>query len=223
MVGVHRVVPDPRHPLAALIDLVAQAEDFEELLALRAITDPLAADALDAISLVAPADRYTGRRASLVMAPFLRLGPSRFSPGTYGVLYTADALPVAIRESSYHAGRYLEAAHMTAPTTVPRYALELTLNEREHLDIRRGGAHDVHDMQIYDPLVYAAAQALGAKLRTEGRQGVWYDSVRAPGGTCYGTFRPVAIEDVMDTSRELELAWDGSAITEYREINTHAL
>ncbi len=112
---------------------------------------------------------------------------------------------------------------MTAPTTVPRYALELTLNEREHLDIRRGGAHDVHDMQTYDPLVYAAAQVLGAKLRAEGRRGVWYDSVRAPGGTCYGTFRPVAVEDVADTARELELAWDGSAITEYREINTHML
>ncbi len=41
--------------------------------------------------------------------------------------------------------------------------------------------------------------------------------------TGIGTLHPVAIEDVTDTSRELALAWDGSAITEYREIDTHAL
>jgi len=223
MVGVHRVVADPQYPLAALIDLVAEPEDFEELLALRAITDPVAADALGAISLVAPQDRYTGRRASIVMAPFLRLGPSRFSPGTYGVLYTADALLVAIRESSYHASRYLNATHMTAPTKVPRYALEFAVDERDHMDIRRGGAHDVHDAQIYDPITYTAAQALGARLRAGGRHGVWYDSVRAHGGTCYATFRPSAVDNVSDTALKLELEWDGSAITGYREITTHRL
>src|SRR5271156_1885085 len=126
MVGVHRVVADPQYPLAALIDLVAEPEDFEELLALRAITDPVAAEAPGAISLVAPQHRYTTRR---------------FSPGTYGVLYTADAFLVAIRESSYPASRYLNATHMTAPTKVPRYALEFAVDERDHMDIRRGGAH----------------------------------------------------------------------------------
>ena len=223
MVEVHRVVPDPRHPLAALIELVERPEDFEELLALRAMTDPIAADALERISLVAPANRYTGRRASIVMAPFLYIGPSRFSPGTFGVLYTADSLLVAIRESGYHAARYLEATHMTAPASVPRYALELTLDDRDHFDIRIGGAHDVHDPRIYDCRAYDAAQALGARMREDGHQGVWYNSVRATGGTCYGTFRPVAVVDVGETAHELELVWDGSAITQYREITTHSL
>jgi hypothetical protein len=41
------------------------------------------------------------------------------------------------------------------------------------------------------------------------------DSVRPPGGTCYGSFRPVAVADVSDTATELELEWDGTAIVEY--------
>lgn len=223
MVEVQRVVPDPRHPLAALVDLVERPEDLEELLALRALTDPVAADALQNISLVPPHDRYIGPQMSIVMRPFLTIGQSRFSPGTYGVLYTADALVVALRESSHHAGRYLRAAHMTEPMIVPRYGLELILDELGHVDIRHGGAHDVHDPAIYDPDAYGAAQVLGARLRADGHQGVWYDSVRAPGGTCYATFRPVAVKSVADTVREIELVWNGAAITEYREVKTHRL
>lgn len=102
---------------------VRRPEDFEELLAPRAITDPVAADALEAISLVAPADRYAGRRAPVVMAPFLDPWSSRFSPGKYGVLYTADSLEVAAREHGCHAGRILASAHVTTPASLPRYGL----------------------------------------------------------------------------------------------------
>jgi hypothetical protein len=223
VVEVHRVVPDPRHPLAALANLVDRPEDLEELLALRALTDPLAVDALHEISLVPPRDRYIGPRASVVMTPFLLVGPSRFSPGTYGVLYTADAFIVAVRESSYHAGRYLRAAHITEPAIVPRYGLQLDLDPSNHADIRQGGADDVHEPAIYDPLVYDAAQSFGSRLRANGRPGVWYDSVRSAGGTCYATFKPVAVKDVAESVREIELLWDGAAITEYREVTTYQL
>jgi hypothetical protein len=170
-----------------------------------------------------PQDRYTGRRASIVLGPFLTIGESRFSPGTYGVLYTADARIVAVRESSYHASRYLKATKITEPATVPRYALELVLDDSDHVDVRRGGAHDARESAIYDPDTYAAAQRFGSRVRADGHQGLWYDSVRAPGGTCYATFRPVAVKDVADTIREIELFWDGTAITEYREVETHSL
>jgi hypothetical protein len=143
------------------------------------------------------------------MAPFLIIGQSRFSPGTYGVFYTADAFIVAARESSYHAARYLRAAGFADPIIVPRYELQLTLDDSDHLDIRSGGAD--------------TAQAFGARARASGRQGIWYDSVRSPGGTCYATFKPAAVRSVKGTARELELVWDGNAITEYRELKTHTL
>jgi hypothetical protein len=223
VVDVHRVVPDPRNSLAALADLVEQPEDLEELLALRALTDPLAADALTNVSLVSPADRYLGPRASVVMAPFLIIGQSRFSPGTFGVLYTADEFIVAVRESSYHAGRYLRAAGIADPIIVPRYELQLTLDASDHLDIRNGGADDVHRPALYDPVSYDRSRAFGAQVRADGRQGIWYDSVRSLGGACYATFKPIAVRNVKGTTRELELIWNGSAITEYRELKTHTL
>lgn len=216
-------MPDPRPPLAALADLAEQPEDLEELLALRALTDPLAVDARSNLSLVPPEDRYVGARASVVMAPFLIIGQSRFSPGTFGVFYTADAFIVAVRESSYHAARYLRAAGFADPIIVPRYELQLTLDDSDHLDIRSGGADDVQQVAIYDPISYDTAQAFGARARASARQGIWYDSVRSPGGTCYATFKPVAVRNVKGTARELELVWDGNAITEYRELKTHIL
>ncbi len=216
-------MPDPRPPLAALADLAERPEDLEELLALRALTDPLAADARSNLSLVPPEDRYLGPRASVVMAPFLIIGQSRFSPGTFGVLYTANAFIVAVRESSYHAGRYLRAAGIADPINVPRYELQLTLDDSDHLDIRRCGADDALEEAIYDPISYDAAQAFGARTRASGRQGIWYDSVRSSGGTCYATFKPAAVRNVKGTARELELVWDGNAITEYRELKTHTL
>ena len=224
MVNVRRVVTDPRHPLAALFELVERPEDIEELLALRARVDPLAAAALKNIALVAPADRYSGPRAALVMGPFLNIWPSRFSPGTYGVLYTAQNLDVATREHGFHLGLAMLATHAPA-SMLPRSAIDLKLDDSTHRDIRAGGAHDVKNPAIYDPNPngYGAAQALGASVRAAGGPGLRYDSVRAPGGTCYGTFRPAAVRTVGAATTELELVWDGTAIVECREIRTHHL
>ena len=118
-------------------------------------------------------------------------GPGAAIVMGYGVLYTADAFMVAMRESGHHAGRYLSAASITDPAVIPRYAVALLLDDSDHLDIRRGGTQHVHQQAIYDPKGYSAAQVLGARLRDDGHDGLWYDSVRSPGGTCYATFRPL--------------------------------
>jgi RES domain-containing protein len=216
MVTVHRVTPDPRPPLAALADLVEDPADLDELLELRATIDPSARDALGALRLVPPQDRYAGPHAAVLMVPFLRLGPSRFSPGTYGVLYAADGLDVALRESAHHAARLLAATAAVA-ARIPRVALTLELDDGNVADLRRvsGG-----DPAIYDPDNYAQSQRAGREARTSGASGVWYDSVRASTGTCYGVFRPAAVTTVHDRSEEVVLIWDGARITRYEVIRT---
>jgi len=214
MVTVHRVTPDPRPPLAALAELVEDPADLDELLELRATIDPAARDALGALRLVPLADRYVGPHAAVVMTPFLRLGPSRFSPGNYGVLYVADALDVALRESAHHAARLLSATKAAA-TRIPRVGLTLELDDRNVKDLRRASGGDV---AIYDPDDYAVSQRAGREVRASGATGVWYDSVRASTGTCYGVFRPVAITSVFDRSEEIVLIWDGIRITRYEVI-----
>lgn len=223
MVSAHRVVPDPRPVLADIVKLLERPEDLEELFALSALTDPVVAEALSNISTIPLADRYSGPRTAIVMAPFLQPGASRFSPGTFGVFYSADALIVAVRESAYHAARLFLGTHAAAPATIPRYGLTVTLDEQRHADIRRGGPHDVRDEHVYDPSDYSAAQQLGIAMRRAGHDGVWYDSVRSSGGTCWGTFRPAAVRSVGDEIIEMELLWNGQAINEYRVIASHSL
>jgi hypothetical protein len=214
MVTVHRVTPDPRPPLAALADLVEDPADLDELLELRSTIDPAARDALGALRLVPLRDRYSGPHAAVVMAPFLRLGPSRFSPGTYGVLYAADAVDVALRESAHHAARLLSATGAVA-ARIPRVALTLELDDGNVKDLRRASGGD---SAVYDPDDYAQSQRVGREARNGGATGIWYDSVRAPTGTCYGVFRPAAIMTVHDRSEEVVLIWDGNRITRYEVI-----
>ncbi|HEX3469283.1 MAG TPA: RES family NAD+ phosphorylase [Candidatus Elarobacter sp.] len=219
MVTVRRVVADPRPPLAALAELVEDPADLDELLELRALVDPSARDAAGSLRLVPSGDRYAGPHAAVVMGPFLRPGLSRFSPGTYGVLYVADSLDVAIRESAYHAARLLSASH-APPGRIPRVALTLDLDERNVLDVRRASGGDV---AVYDPDDYRAAQAAGRTARETGSDGVWYDSVRAPSGTCYAVFRPAAVATVHDRSEELVLVWEQDRIERYELIRSVAL
>ena len=216
---LRRVVADPRPPLAALAELVDDPADLDDLLALRALVDPVARDAAGALRAIPVADRYGGTHAAVVMGPFLTPGASRFSPGTFGVLYAADGLDVAVRESAYHAGRYLTASAAPAGR-VPRVAVTLDLEDRNLADIRAvsGG-----DAALYDPVNYSAAQRVGVEERTRGRDAVWYDSVRAPGGACYGIFRPAAVLTVYDVSEELALVWDGARIERYELIRSVAL
>ena len=218
MVALRRVVADPRPPLAALAELVDDPADLDVLLELRAPADAVARDALGALRMIPVADRYGGPHAAVVMGPFLQPGPSRFSPGTFGVLYAADSTDVAVRESAYHAARYLAASNAPAGR-IPRVALTLQVDDTNVTDVRAGSGGDV---AIYDPdpANYGGAQRLGLELRKRGVDGVWYDSVRAPGGTCYGIFRPAAVARVDDVSQEVALVWDGVRIESYELVRS---
>ena len=217
---VHRVVADPRPGLSALAELVDDPADLEELIALRGMTDPIAREAARAIVLVPESDRYLGAHAAVVMAPFFWLSPSRFSPGTFGVLYVANALETAVRESAYHAAAKLRASGAGAQA-VPRVAVVLELRHEGHVDQRRS-APGV-DPMIYHPADYRAGQAVGEKLRAAGKDVVVYDSVRHPAGVCYAVFRPRSIRTVRDDATELSLEWDGTEIPSYAVVTRHHL
>jgi hypothetical protein len=232
---VHRVVTDPSPGLSALAELVdpEHPEDLEELIALRNETDEVARSvAIEMLSLVAPEDRYVGPHAAVVMAPFMWRSASRFSPGTFGVLYTATSLDTAVREAAYHASAVISASVNSPPGRVPRIALILELDDSRHLDCRwiadsavPGGrrAPDGIDPRIYDAANYSRAQHLGAELVSSDREGVRYSSVRDPAGECFGTMRPAAVQTVYDEVTTVELTWDGARVPEYRVLHTHSL
>ena len=109
------------------------------------------------------------------MAAFTHLNPdgSRFSDGTYGVIYAANDLSTAIAETKHHREQFLSATAQA----------RLELDMRVYLVDLDGDLHDLRGQKAVQPLVYhndnyAAGQHLARTLRAAGSNGIAYDSVR---------------------------------------------
>lgn len=209
-----RLAGRPGSELAALAALVdTNPDDLESILNALAVTDPRARDAAGALTALPPAMHYRGPSASAVMLPFLCRGASRFSSGTYGVLYGADDIETAVAEVAYHHALRLRVSSATRGTTVvlARWTFRLRASKMQFVDLRQP------DASIYDADDYRAAQSLGKKLRDGGALGVLYTSVRRKSGRCIGVFVPNAVE-TMRKRDDWRLVWDGRTISEVLRV-----
>jgi hypothetical protein len=208
----YRLIPS-RYPTVGLYDAIADPADLEVVFAIEGLTNPRIRDEVGELQLVAPEERISGPGATPIMAAFTHLNPegSRFSDGHYGVYYAADTRETAVAEVSYHRALFLSR------TQEPAIDIDLRLIAAE-LDAE---LHDLRPLRetlpaLYDPVSYAAGQALGRRLREAGSWGVVYDSVRHPGGTCVGIFRPRGLSHAKQSSH-IALHWDGQRITHWYE------
>lgn len=204
-----RIVPT-RHPSIYLFDRVADAADFDALYALEALTNERVRDEVGQIERVAPDDRVFGPGSGPIMAAFTHINPSgsRFSDGAFGVFYAAQDRATATAETAWHHARFLAATAEPA-MHLPMRLYHLSLDSRLH-DLRTG-----FDAE-HAPCDYAAARALGARLRTAGSSGLAYRSVRRPGGHCAGLFRPRGASNCLHAAILL-YAWDGQRFTDIYE------
>lgn len=204
-----RIVPT-RHPSIYLFDRVADAADFDALYALEAMTNERVRDETGQIERVPREDRVFGPGSGPVMAAFTHVNPlgSRFSDGAHGVFYAARDRATATAETAWHHGRFL-AATAEPPMHLPMRLYHLAIDARLH-DLRAGFEAE------HAPDDYAAARALGARLRAAGSAGVAYRSVRRPGGECVGLFRPRGASDCRHAA-VLLYAWDGQRFTDIYE------
>jgi hypothetical protein len=196
--------PSAGAALAALVD--QQPAEYEVLLEILAMTDPLARDALAGAAELGSEARYTGPHAAAVMLPFLLRAPSRFSAGRYGVLYGAESSDTAAAEVRHHHALRLRATNAASGTNVLLTLWAFVL-ECDVVDVRDYGD------AIHDPDDYAAAQTLGAKIRDDGGRAILYRSVRRPGGECVGVLRPAAVAS-MERRDDWRLVWNGTEISE---------
>jgi RES domain len=158
--------------------------------------------------------QLTGAPADDVQAfvdrPFVSPWPSRFSDGSYGVLYSADSFQTAVRESAYHLRRLYKDGNPPAMAT-RRVRLQLQLRCRAE-DVRRAVDSRV-PKSIYDANDYAASQRFGAAAR-ERVHAIHYDSVRNPnGGHCAAAFRRDAVARAKVVGFA-GLTWDGNRFVE---------
>ena len=207
-----RIVPT-RHPAITLFDRVADADDFDALYALEALTNERARDALGHIERVAPAQRVYGPGSGPIMAAFTHVNTlgSRFSEGHWGVFYAGRERATAVAETRHHHARFL-AATQQAAMHLPMRLYHVAVDTRLH-DLRPPGT--VADA-VYDPDDYSAARQLGAQLHAAASAGVVYRSVRQPRGQCVGLFSPQGASRCLHAAYLL-YAWDGARFTDVYE------
>jgi hypothetical protein len=207
-----RIVPT-RYPAVTLFDRVADAADFDALYALEALTNERAREELGQVERVPPDDRVFGPGSGPIMAAFthVNLLGSRFSGGEHGVFYAARERATAVAETRHHHGRFLAATRQPA-MHLPMRLYHVAIDARLH-DLRPAGSVP---SAVYDPDDYAAAQALGRRLRASGSAGVAYRSVRHERGQCVGLFRPRGASRCLHAAYLL-YAWDGERFSDVYE------
>ena len=208
----HRLIPS-RYPTVGLYDAIADPADLDVAFAIEALTNPRLRDEIGQLLLVPPDERISGAGATLVMAAFTHLNRdgSRFSDGSYGVYYAAQALETAIAEVSHHRTVFL------ACTREPAIDVDMrVVTARLDASLHDIGALGAAGAPLLDPIDYAAPQALGRALRAGGSWGVVFPSVRHAGGRCVGIFRPKALR-LARSGAHLALHWDGQRISHWFE------
>jgi hypothetical protein len=211
--GAVRIIRSVFPPIDLFED-IADPADWPLLISAEQKTNPRLMETIGNLDLVPEGRRVAGPGASYLMAPFTHVSPdrpSRFSNGTYGVLYAGDRFEVALFETIHHHQRFMARTREPAGWTSQFRELVLDVDAALH-DLRGNAAYAA----MFDPDSYAASQALGASLRFAGSDGVVYPSVRSPGGQCVGLFYPDLAANPVQ-GRHLDYHWDGARVDLYRD------
>jgi hypothetical protein len=202
-------------PPIDLFEDIADPADWPLLISAEQKTNPRLMETIGNLDLV-PADRrVSGPGASWLMAPFTHVSPdrpSRFSDGSFGVLYAGDRFEVALLETIHHHARFMLAT--TQPPGWTSQFREIVLEVDAELHDLRGRGDSA--APLLDPDDYTASQGLGGRLHDAGAEGVVYPSVRCPGGECAGLFYPDGASHPVQ-GRHLDYHWNGERVDLYRD------
>ena len=202
------------YPPVDLFEDIADPADWPWLISAEQKTNPRLMESIGNLNLVPPARRVGGPGANYLMAPFTHIStdrPSRFSDGSFGVMYIAKSFETALFETIYHHARFMAATAQKPGWTSQFREILLDVGAPLH-DLRAWPDRAL----VLDPDDYTAGEMLGAALRGSGSDGIVYPSVRHPGGECVGLFYPdCALEPTQ--GRHLDYHWNGEAIDFYRD------
>ena len=187
----HRLIPS-RYPPTGILDLIASPQDFEAVAELEGWTNDRISAELGVLSIVPAGEWILGRaNATAIMAAYCHPNEAggRFTSRDRGAWYAALSLETAIRETVFHRTKEIsESGILETSVQMRQYLADF---ETEFHDVRASPDFDA----CHDPDSYVAGQALGATLLEGGSNGIWYRSVRNPGGDCIVCFRPSLVNE----------------------------
>lgn len=166
-VGAVRIIRSVFPPIDLFED-IADPADWPLLISAEQKTNPRIAATIGNLDLVPPERRVGGNGASWLMAPFTHVSvdrPSRFTNGSYGVLYVGIGFETALFETIHHHGCFMLRTREAPGWTSQFREIVLSVNADLH-DLR---AQAPELAPALDPAQYAAAQALGANLKVADR------------------------------------------------------
>jgi RES domain len=205
------------YPPIDLFEDIADPADWPLLISAEQKTNPRIMENIGNLDLVPEGRRVGGNGASYLMAPFTHVSTdrkSRFSDGTYGVLYAGNIFEVALLETVHHHAMFMARTNEEPGWTSQFREIVLNVDARLH-DLRRQNPDHAEALKPDD---YIDSQALATQLRGMGSNGVVYPSIRRPGGECVGLFYPDLASNPVQ-GRHLDYHWDGTRVDLYRNIS----
>jgi hypothetical protein len=205
-------------PPIDLFEDIADPADWPLLITAEQKTNPRLMETIGNLDLVPAARRVAGPGATYLMAPFTHVSSdrqSRFSDGSFGVLYAGNSFKVALFETVHHHGRFMARTKELAGWTSQFREIVLDIDAKLH-DLR---GRDPGLRAALDPNDYAESRALGAQIRAESSDGLVYPSCRYEGGECVGLLYPDCAANPVQ-GRHLDYHWDGTRVDLYRELGS---
>ncbi|WP_156460059.1 RES family NAD+ phosphorylase [Mesorhizobium sp. Root157] len=202
------------HPPIDLFEDIADPRDWEALVSVEAKTNPRIRLEVGDLGKVPATRRVAGPGASYVMAPFVHcspLRPGRFTDGSYGVYYAGNSENVALAETIHHHQRFMGATKED-PGWTSDFRVLIGSVDRNLDDVNAVSG-------VLHPDDYSASQAEGRRLKAAGSDGLIWNSVRFPGGSCIGAFWPDVVS-IPAQGRYYCYHWDGSRVDFVRQYDT---
>lgn len=202
------------YPPVDLFEDISDPADWPLLISAEQKTNPRIMANIGNLDFVPEDRRVSGSGATYLMAPFTHVSAdrkSRFSDGSYGVLYAGNIFEVALFETVHHHARFM-ARTREAPGWTSQFR-EILLNIDAKLnDLREPNAGFAAALNPDD---YAPGQTLAMQLRDNGSNGIAYPSVRHKKGECAALFYPDLASNIIQ-GRHLDYHWDGKRVDLYR-------
>ena len=206
------------YPPIDLFEDIADPADWPLLISAEQKTNPRLMENIGNLELVPEGRRVGGQGATYLMAPFCHVSPdrkSRFSDGSFGVLYAGNVFEVALLETIHHHERFMTRTRESSGWT--SQFREIVMNIDAHLhDLRKPNADQ---LRALDPDNYSISQMLAEQLRGAGSDGLVYPSARRTEGECVALFYPDLASNAVQ-GRHLDYHWDGTRVDLYRNPST---
>ncbi|TQV82720.1 RES domain-containing protein [Exilibacterium tricleocarpae] len=200
-----------KFPPIAIFEDVAGPEEYEALYEIQALTNPrLKAEVGDLSFLPKEEIPFGIVGCGYSTAPFTHINPdgSRFSDGSFGLLYAGSCVDTAVKEVKYHQHLLWSNVPDLNFDRMVFKCLETTFGIENGLD----ASHLPNNDPIYNPNGYAASRPLGIEIKSNGNlDALRYNSVRNPGAACYALFTPRPVQSMIQ-SAHYEMIWGESSI-----------